>query len=175
VRRVLYSVASSLDGFIAGPQAEIDWIPDEPAIDWDEFLGRFDTALVGRRTYEAMVRQSRDNPLSGMRTLVFSRTLHALELPGATLVNDDAARYVRALRAGEGRDIWLMGGGVLFRALLQAGLVDGVEVGLVPVLLGGGLRLLPDSSVRAQLELARAREYPSGIMLLTYDVIRDGG
>lgn len=66
-----------------------------------------------------------------------------------------------------------MGGGVLFQSLLQADLVDGVEVGLVPILLGKGLPLFPPSSRSVRLRLTQSHNYPSGIVLLTYDVVRD--
>lgn len=65
-----------------------------------------------------------------------------------------------------------MGGGVLFHSLLQADLVDGVEVGLVPILLGEGLPLLAPSARSVRLELRQSHNYPSGIVLLTYDVVR---
>ena len=86
VRRVVYSVAASLDGYIAGPNGEFDWIPKDPAIDWGAFMGRFDTVLMGRRTFEVTQRQGSGEGLPNMRTFVFSRTLRASEHPGITVV-----------------------------------------------------------------------------------------
>ena len=80
---------------------------------------------------------------------------------------------VGRLREETGKDIWLMGGGVLFQALLQADLVDSVEVGIVPILLGEGLPLLPSGRASAPLRLTHSQIYPSGSVLLTYDVVRD--
>jgi dihydrofolate reductase len=76
------------------------------------------------------------------------------------------------VRRETGKDIWLMGGGVLFRSLWAADLVDGIEVGVVPVLLGEGLPLLPPPTRSGRLALTDTRTYPSGIVLLTYDVVR---
>jgi len=73
-RRVIYSVASSLDGFIARPGGEYDWIPEDPAIDWGEFLDRFDTVLMGRRTYEVIADEEEEELVAGKRTIVFSTT-----------------------------------------------------------------------------------------------------
>lgn len=175
MRKVIYSVAASLDGFIAGPDGEYDWIPDEPEIDWGAFLGRFDTVLMGRRTWELVAGQE-DGPSAGLATFVFSDTLRSEEHPEVTVVrSDDARRAVDELRRGDGKEIWLMGGGVLFRSLLEADLVDVVEVGLVPILLGRGLPLLPQTATRLRLTLTATQQYPSGILLLTYSVARDGG
>ena len=75
-----------------------------------------------------------------------------------------------ALRAEWGKDIWLFGGGSLFRSLLDAGLVDTVEVAVMPVLLGGGIPLLPPPAERAKLKLTGQKVYKAGIVLLEYAV-----
>lgn len=173
MRRVLYSVAASLDGYIAGPGGEFDWIPMDPAIDWDALINRFDTMLIGRRTYEVTVAQQSEASLPKMPAYVFSRTLQSIDQSGMTLVGEDVAGVVSKLREASGKDIWLMGGGVLFSSLLEAGLVDGVEVGLVPILLGKGLPLLPAMSRTTRLTLTQTQTYPSGIVLLSYDVISE--
>jgi dihydrofolate reductase len=170
MRRVLYSVAMSLDGYIAGPQGEFDWIPMDPAIDWGALMSRFDTVLVGRKTYLIATRGESGGSLPSLRTFVFSRTLRPSDHPKVTVVGEEAASVVAGLRAESGKAIWLMGGGVLFRSLLEADLVDGVEVGLVPILLGQGLPLLPPTSRPVRLRLMEERKYPTGIMLLSYDI-----
>lgn len=108
---------------------------------------------------------------SGNRVHVFSRTLRPDEHPDVTLVREDAAGVVAALRAepGDG-EIWLFGGGELFGSLLAAGQVDSVEVTVVPVLLGGGVPLLPPGAPRTTLALRGTRTYPSGMVGLTYAV-----
>lgn len=173
MRRLLYSVAMSLDGYIAGLRGEFDWIPMDPEIDWTAFMSRFDTVLIGRRTYEIALRQESGGSLPDMRTYVFSRTLRSADHPKVTVVAEDAGRVVGDLRRAPGKDIWLMGGGVLFHSLLEADLVDSVEVGLVPVLLGQGLPLLPPMPRKTRLTLTETQTYPSGIVMLSYDVIRD--
>ncbi len=167
MRNVIYSVAASLDGYIAGPAGEYDWIPEEPEIDWGEFLGRFDTVLMGRGTWEVLAREG-PGPTVGMRTFVFSTTLEEIEDERITLVREDAADAVRGLREEAGKAIWLMGGGVLFGSLLDAGLVDQIEVAVVPVLLGSGIPLLPERDGKTALELLDSRIYPSGIVSLRY-------
>lgn len=172
MRTLRYSVAASLDGYIAGPKGEFDWIPMDETIDWAAFMGRFDTILMGRKTYELSTGPDSGASLPAMRTFVFSRTLRAGDHPNVTVVAEGADSVVEALRRESGKDIWLMGGGVLFQSLLEAGQVDGVETGVVPILLGRGLPLLPSLPRPVRLDLKKTQKYPSGIVLMTYDVVR---
>src|ERR671910_1453648 len=142
MRRVLYRVAASLDGYIAGSRGEVDWIVHDPAVDFAKVYETVNTVLLGRRTY-ALTRQPGAPPWpQGWQIYVFSRTLAPEENPDVTVVRVDAGSRVAALRAAPGRDIWLFGGGSLFRSLLGAKQVDVVEVLVVPVLLGRGNPLL---------------------------------
>jgi dihydrofolate reductase len=171
VRRVVYSVAASLDGYIAGPNGEFDWIVMDPEIDFDALFRRFDTVLMGRRSYEA-ARHHGGGPLPGLAAYVFSTTLKATDCPEATL-SQDAGETVRALKAQPGKDIWLFGGGSLFRSLLKAGLVDEVQVAVVPVLLGGGTPLMEPPAGRAALRLTKHTPYSlTGTVLLEYEVVK---
>jgi len=171
MRIVRYNVAASLDGYIAGPGGEYDWIPDDPTVDFGALFAGVDTVLLGRRSYEA----ARSHPTvpwpAGARVFVFSRTLEPADHPDVTVVREDASGVVAALRAEEGSgEIWLFGGGVLFASLLAAGQVDSVEVTVVPVLLGSGVPLLPEGAGRISLRLDRSHVYPSGMVALHYGV-----
>jgi dihydrofolate reductase len=172
MRHIWYCVAMSLDGFIAGPNGEYDWIPNEPEIDWGAFMGRFDTVLMGRRSYEAALAAPGGGAMPGMQTYVYSRTLQPNAHPKVTIVGDDAAATLASLRQAPGKDIWLFGGGDLFRSLLQLGEVDMIEVGLVPALIGRGIPFLPGLDRVARLRLTETRRYPTGIMMLTYEVAK---
>lgn len=171
MRLVRYNVVATLDGYIAGPQGEFDWIPNDPTVDFATIFARVDTVLIGRQSYE-LVRGMGEFPWNdGTRVYVFSRTLSPANCPGATLVRDDAAAVVEALRHENGDgDIWLFGGGVLFGSLLEAGQVDRLEITVAPVLLGGGLPLLPPRATQTMLALRGTHQYPSGMVTLTYDV-----
>jgi dihydrofolate reductase len=171
MRKVVYGGAMSLDGFIAGPNGEHDWIVMDPDIDFAEMMGQFDTFLIGRKTFEAMRRMESDaKAMPGTQNIVFSRTMRPSEYPHV-IISADAERVVADLRSRPGKDIALFGGGELFRSLLAAGLVDRVGVSLIPVLLGGGIPLLPSPAKRATLKLRKHRVYEkTGTVGLEYDI-----
>ena len=167
MRRVRYSVAMSLDGYVAGPKGESDWILMDPDMDFGALISSFDTILMGRKTYEAARQQGGGPEMPGMRSYVLSRTLRQPDCP--VTVSDDARNTVAELKAAPGKDIWLFGGGVLFRSLLGMGLVDTVEVAIIPVLLGGGVPLLPDPADGVKLKLTKHTVYAkTGTVALEY-------
>ncbi len=169
-RRLRYQVAVSLDGFIAGPRGEYDWIVMDPAIDFAAMFREFDTAVMGRKTYEVVTRDGHMGMMSGIDCVVFSRTLPPSSAKGLSVVADDPAEAVGALKRQPGKDIWLYGGGALFGALLAAGLVDTVELAVIPVLLGDGVPLMPPGAA-TKLELAAHKVLRgSGIVALAYAV-----
>jgi dihydrofolate reductase len=169
MRRVYYSVAMSLDAYIAGPNGEHDWIVIDPEIDFREIYNLFDTVLMGRRTFE--VAGGKGGSMPGMRTFVASRTLRQEDYPKVTVLGENLAEEVAKLRAQPGKDIWLFGGGSLFRSLLEARQVDAVGVAVVPVVLGGGVPLLPPPAPRATLKLVSQKVYKAtGTVSLEYAV-----
>lgn len=176
MRPVRYNVAASLDGFIAGPEGEFDWIPEDQSVDFVALFAHVDTVLLGRRSYEVVMKMGATPWKPGTRVYVFSSTLKPADHPEVTLVASDAEQVVADLRAeaGEG-EIWLFGGGVLFRSLMHAGQVDRVEVTVVPILLGGGVPLLAPGEGRFPLSLSGTHTYPSGLVTLTYGVGADAG
>jgi dihydrofolate reductase len=164
----------SLDGYIAGPRGEYDWIVVDPDISFSDLMAQFDTFLIGRKTFEAMVKMgSYTAPTPGIQNIVFSRILKQSDYPHV-IVHVDAESVVTELRNKPGKDIALdVGGGELFRSLLTAGLVDRVEVSLIPILLGAGIPLLPPPSRRATLKLRKERVYEkTGTVGLEYDIVR---
>lgn len=175
MRKVRYNVAASLDGFIADREGRFDWIPEDPAVDFDALFAGVDTVLLGRASYETVLATG-ERPWPGAaRVLVFSRTLTRLAWPEAELVRENAAARVAALRAEPGAgEIWLFGGGQLCRDLLAAGQVDRLEVTVVPVLLGEGLPLVASGLPRTPLKLASTRRTPSGMVTLVYATAATG-
>jgi dihydrofolate reductase len=136
MRRIRYSVAMSLDGYIAGPKGEFDWIKTDPDVGFNAMLKQFDTIVDGRRTFEPMAAAGRTS-MPDMKTIVVSKTLRPEDYPDVVIVS--GTEPLSDLKASAGKDIWLFGGGMLFRSLGEAGLVDTVEVSVMPILLGRGV------------------------------------
>ena len=171
MRRIRYQVAASLDGYIAGPNGEADWITMDPDIDFTALFDQFYTFIMGRATFEAMVGQQGSGATPGKTTVVISRTLRQQDHPDVTVVADYVEKTLIALKKKPGKDIWLFGGGSLFRSLLEFRLVDTIEPAIIPVLLGGGIPLLPPPASQVKLKLTGHRVYKkSGIMLLEYAI-----
>jgi dihydrofolate reductase len=170
--KVRYCVAMSLDGFIAGPNGEADWITIDPDFDFTELWAQFDTGLMGRRTWEAATRRMGAAAFQEMTVFIASRTLQAADEPTVTILPEVTREQIARVRAHSRKDIWLFGGGELFRLLLELGEVDTVEVSIIPVLLGGGVPFLPPCPKRTLLQLTAHRVYPTGRVALVYDVLR---
>src|SRR5690625_210463 len=127
---------------------------------------------MGRRTYDIV--RATGEAFREKEVLVASRTLSPEDHPSVDGVSDGLEERIRELRSQSGGDIWLYGGGKLFAQVLSWGLVDTVEPAVIPILLGGGVPFLPSPSVRQRLKHVRHRAYPSGMVLLEYEVQKGG-
>jgi dihydrofolate reductase len=175
MRTVQYGVAVSLDGYIAGPDGEADWIKIDSEIDFSAIWEQFDTLLMGRKTFEVATERLGRAAFAEKAVVVVSRSLKAQDYPGVTIVSEPTRHWVRSLKRQEGKDIWLMGGGELFRHLLNLGEIDSVRVMVIPVLLGSGIPLMPGPYAPATLTLSAHSVYKSGVVSATYDLNRPGG
>lgn len=170
MRQLRYSVAASLDGYIAGPNGEFDWIVVDPEIDFAAMYAGFSGLVMGRRSYDVFTATGGgEGP--ALPAYVYSRSLPEGERDGVTFLRD-AVSHVRALKSASGeKPLWLWGGGDLFRNLAAAGLVDGIDVAIIPIVLGGGLPLLPSPGPRLPLRLRKHRLYAkTGTLFVEYDV-----
>ncbi len=177
MRKVVYSLTSSLDNFIARADGAYDWIlmDDEIMSEFPKLFASFDTVLMGRKTYDITVMHNAETgqETSGfmdMKTYVFSRTLKENSNAGVSIVSDNAAEFVRSLKNESGKDIWLMGGGILAASLLKERLIDEIGLAIQPVLLGSGIPLFPDLGLQVDLQLIECKTYKNGIVSLTYRV-----
>jgi dihydrofolate reductase len=171
MRRVRYSVAATLDGFIADPNGGYDRIIMDEAIDFASVFDEFDTFVMGRKTWEVSAPTEFGDMFGGKEVFVFSKTLKTPPRPGVTIVNTSPVDTVRELKQKPGKDIWLFGGGSMFRTLVDAGLVDTVEVAIMPVLLSQGIPLIPPGARITGMTLDKCETLPkSGIVMLSYTI-----
>ncbi len=173
MRKLIYGGAVSLDGFLAGPSGELDWLhwsKDAEAI-MGESMRDVSGFLLGRKTYQAaLAMQPGEMPPdeAGPKSYVFSRTWSSLPRIGAELVRGDAEGFVRALKQQEGGKLLLMGGGELAQCLLRAGLVDEIGLNVHPVVLGRGIPVFRDPGLRLHFELLECRAIAGGCVFLNY-------
>ncbi|MBM2614894.1 dihydrofolate reductase [Actinoplanes sp. LDG1-06] len=186
MRKLVYYIASTIDGFIAAPDGAFDFFPFEPdlqeyirtncpetlpthsraplGIPDDEPNRRFDTLVMGRGTLEPALKAGITSPYAHMKQYVFSRSLP----PGGEpeVVNTDPVEFVRALKQQDGLDIWLSGGGDLAGQLLNE--IDELIVKLSPVIAGEGIPLLRRDFDPTRFALVSATPLKSGVVVLTY-------
>ncbi len=171
MRTLRYSVASSLDGYIAGPNGEFDWIVADPEIDFEAMYAGYSGLVMGRKSYEVF-QATGGAPGPALPTYVYSQTLPEGERDGVTFARD-AVSHVRKLKASSaGKPLWLWGGGNLCSQLAGAGLLDGIDVAIIPVVLGKGLPMMATPGPQLSLTLKSHRLYAqTGTLFLEYDVV----
>jgi dihydrofolate reductase len=167
MRKIVAGFAISLDGYIAGPNNEFDWIIVDPEIDFAEMMKRFDTYLLGRKTYE--LSKSMGQGFGKDKLYIFSSTLTEVDKP-AVLIKGDIKQRVLEIKSEAGKDIALFGGGELLTSLLNLDLVDEISMAVIPVLLGSGIPMIRELNKRVLLTLTDTKKYSKGTVQLTYDV-----
>jgi dihydrofolate reductase len=174
MRKVIFGGANSLDNFIARKDDAVDWLlfnKDAQKIMKDTWEN-IDTIVMGRKTYEVAQRMGGGSGgYPGVKTYVFSRTIKKPNSKKLFFINQDAAPYVRRLKEEEeGKDICVMGGGVLAKSLFEADVIDEISFNIHPVLLGSGIPLFYEMSRQIDLELKECKQLSSGCVLLTYKI-----
>lgn len=172
MRKLILGLAVSLDSFIEGPNGEYDWCFTDQDYGMSDFFTRTDSIFIGRKSYELI--QSMSDPVPGMpvmKTYVFSNTLSRVK-EGDEIITRDITEKVVAIKNEPGKDIWLFGGAALTTSLMNEKLVDEVWLSVHPILLGSGKPLFTGITNRIQLELKESKTYSSGLVSLTYDVVK---
>lgn len=187
MRKIITTMWVTLDGFIAGPNGEMDWIGEI----YDEAMGTYennlvseaDTLLLGRVTYQSFAGSwphVPDNPnasegekeyarkLNAMRKLVFSRTLESVEWNNSLLLKEVVPEEIEQLKHEPGRDMLIYGSASIIQTLTNHGLIDEYQFLVHPVILGSGKPLFQDIQHQVKLKLVNTRTHPSGVVVLSY-------
>ena len=173
MRKVTFGGANSLDNFIARKDDSYDWLLWTKEVEqiMKDYWKTIDTVVMGRRTYEVSERMGAGGGQAGVKSYVFSRTIKKPNTKKLTFVSEDAADFVRRLKTEEGKDIYVMGGGILAKSLFEADLIDEIGINIHPVLLGSGIPLYYEMSRQIDLELKKCQELSNGCVVLTYNVL----
>jgi len=177
-RKIILDLAITLDGFIEGPNGEVDWCIMDPDMGFRDFLNDIDTILYGRKSYDLWGQYFPGNEISdtekeiwalvhGKKKYVFSRTLTKVDGP-AKLISSNIAAEINKLKSEPGKDIWLYGGASLITTFINLGLVDEYRLSVHPVILGAGKPLFTDIKQKVGLNLTDVRRFSSGVVQLCY-------
>jgi dihydrofolate reductase len=176
MRKLIAGFAISLDGFIEGPNGEIDWIifDKEQERRLAETWKNFDAMFHGRKTYEverAMEKKSKSksNPFAHMKHYVFSNTLETVD-EGFVLVKGDITKEIQKIKQEEGKNIAVFGGAELLSSLLNLGLIDELSLAVTPIILGNGKPMFQKIKTSVHLSLTESKSLSSGVVILNYTV-----
>jgi dihydrofolate reductase len=173
MRKIVYGVGISLDGYIARLDGAVDFLFMPKDYSMGPFFKTIDVGIMGRKTYEdAMKMTGGKFDGQGLDCYVMSRTAEAGKRNGATFVNEDVVKFVTGLRKKKGKNIWLMGGGELAREFLKLDLVDEIHLGVLPVLIGEGRPLFPAGYPERKFALLENKSYSKGMISLKYERVR---
>jgi dihydrofolate reductase len=174
VRKVVYGVGISLDGYIARPDGSVDFLFMPKDYSMGPFFKRVDTAVMGRKTYEVGLKMSGGSEFNGygLKCFVFSTTHPPGARGGVIFVNEPLKEWLASLQKQKGKDIWLMGGGELMRAFLQDDLVDELYLGVVPTLIGEGIPAFANAFPQREFALAENKSFSKGLIALRYERLR---
>jgi dihydrofolate reductase len=167
MRAVKLFIACSLDGFIARKDNGVDWLFHDTDYGMSAFYKTVDTVLIGRKTYDLMVRLGLSH-YKGKVNYVFSRTRAGTGGESVQYVSSDVGEFVESLSKTKGKDIWLVGGSVLIDSFLKRHLIDEIILAVHPVILGEGIPLFRGGFMQIDLTLQKCVEYESGLVQLWY-------
>ncbi len=176
MRKITFGGANSLDNYFARKDDDVAWLmwTDEVSEIMAKFWETIDTVLMGRRTYEVAMKMTKGkgNPMPGIKSYVFSRTLPPSRNDALEIVSDDAVAFIKKLKKKPGKDICLLGGGDFAKTLFEAKLIDEIGFNIHPVLLGSGIPLFYEMKRQINLELLECKPLKNGCVVLSYRVKR---
>lgn len=175
MQKIIYYVASSLDGFIAGPDDDISYfVSDGKGVEkYMADLQQFKTVIMGRRTYEFGYRfglKPGQAAYPHMEHHIFSDSIKLEYLADAVHIEKRTTDRIWEIKASSETAIYLCGGGDFAGWLLDHGLIDQLKLKLNPILLGGGIRLFGNSTTKAKWKLTEKEAFDEGLQILTYEI-----
>lgn len=171
MRKLKLYIATSIDGKIAGPNHELDWLPEPEDKNEDfgyyDFYASIDTTIMGYKTYDICVGFG-EWPYKDKTNFILSRNADRSIIKEAELITENPIEFVKELKQKEGKDIWLVGGGEIIKLFHNAGLIDEYIITHIPVILGKGIELFPNLELQQKLTLKESKAYSMGVVNLHY-------
>ncbi|WP_161964273.1 dihydrofolate reductase family protein [Chitinophaga flava] len=181
MRKIIFSAAISIDGYMEGPNGETDWCIMDEDMQFNVFLDETDTILFGRKCYDKYLKNGPPSTskmdkelwdtIFSKQLIVFSRTLTSVN-NSIHLVRENMITAMTSLKAQPGRNIWLFGGASLASSMLNAGLIDEIQLGVIPIILGAGNPLFTGIEQRILLKTSHSKLFKSGVQQLYLEPVK---
>jgi dihydrofolate reductase len=167
MRKIIYFVAISLDGYIASKDGSVDWLFTDGDYGTTAFMKTIDTIFMGRKTYEQAVGFGLEY-FKGKKIYVFTKSKKLKATNGCEIINEDAISFVKRLIRKKGENIWLMGGGEIASTFQKNNLIDEYSLFVHPIVLGKGIPLFKDLPKVSTLRLKSHNKFDSGLVRINY-------
>lgn len=169
-------IATTIDGYIARPDGNIDWLtslpyPENGDYGYTDLLNSIEAAIMGRKTYEEMLGFGIEWPYKNLKTyIVTSDKDYQVATPNTFVIHSDLKKTVIEIKSKAHKDIWLIGGGQLISSFLENNLLEQMILTIVPKILGEGIRLFPDRTKESDWKITKVEPFTTGLVNLTYDI-----
>lgn len=173
MRKISLYIAISLDAKIAKSNGDVSWLDDIPNPEksdfgYYEFYNSLDITLMGRKTYNFLQNYEGEFPYKETKNYVFTKNRDYKSTKDVTIIHDDPIEFAKKLKAEEGKDIWLIGGGQLNTCFLNADMIDEFIIHIMPVILGQGISLFESVPIEKKLTLIKSEVHSNAAILMHY-------
>lgn len=175
MRKIKLYIAISLNGKIANSDGSVDWLenipnPEKTDYGYAEFYDSIDTTIQGYNTYKQLIDWEIDFPYAGKKNYVLTKKHGVKNTEFVEFISENHVEFIQQLKNAYGGDIWLIGGGQVNTLILNAGLLDEIQVFVMPIIISGGIELFETFPKETQLKLIATKSYSSGVVELKYKV-----
>ncbi len=177
MRKIKLYIATSIDGYIADINGELDWLSNysitpELNYGYDEFFNSVDSVIMGGRTYRDILNMDVIYPYKDKTSYIVTRNKDSqTSIENVQFLSENIIEAIRSLKGQQGKDIWLVGGGEIISILLDNNLVDEMIITYIPKILGDGIPLFPKMKIESNWKLLNSQSYCNGVLSVEYQMI----
>ncbi len=172
--KVVVFIGMTLDGFIAGPHDEFDWLQPYESVDYGYkgFIEHVGLIICGKRTYDLMKKHGWGDSFERPAIILSNEESMTSQNSNVTSMKGDMGHIINEAKTRTNQDIWIMGGAAVVQEAIKSRVVDELVLGIVPLLLGGGISLFGSMNIKKQLTLQKVKQFDKGLVQLTYTSVR---